>query len=86
MRGMNISDHKLGNNSILKDIEFVAGKMTIILRDGNSFQISLSKYPKLASANISELQQWEVSAAGKGIYWSEIDEDLSISGLIRDAN
>jgi hypothetical protein len=86
MPGMNISNHKVSANSIIQNIEFVAGKMTLLLRDGKSFQIPLAKHPKLASASILELNDWQISAAGKGVYWPQIDEDLSIAGLLRDIN
>ena len=50
-----------------------------------SFKIkSISKV--LAQATISQLQNYEISPSGYGIHWPELDEDLSIDGLIGKKN
>jgi len=44
----------------------------------------LSWFPKLANASPQEARQvWEAAAAGLGIHWPIVDEDLSIEGLLR---
>ncbi|MBF0352924.1 MAG: DUF2442 domain-containing protein [SAR324 cluster bacterium] len=40
----------------------------------------------MMSAQENQLQIFEIDVDGIGIYWPLIDEDLSISGLLRSAN
>ncbi|HEV2200426.1 MAG TPA: DUF2442 domain-containing protein [Bryobacteraceae bacterium] len=39
----------------------------------------------LAEATPEQLKHWERSGAGYGIYWPDLDEDLSTEGLLRGA-
>ncbi|MEI9930941.1 MAG: DUF2442 domain-containing protein [Rhizomicrobium sp.] len=43
----------------------------------------LDWFPKLMSASPQKCSVWEVSAAGHGIHWPLLDEDLSVDGLLR---
>jgi len=40
--------------------------------------------PKLAQAREAERLDAQLSPGGYGIHWPALDEDLSVSGLIRD--
>ncbi|MCA9825732.1 MAG: DUF2442 domain-containing protein [Dehalococcoidia bacterium] len=53
--------------------------------DGRRLSVPLSWYPRLAQATSAERANWEFSAAGFGIHWPELDEDLSAEGLLRGA-
>lgn len=41
--------------------------------------------PRLARATQAQRLRAELSPGGYGIHWPEIDEDLSVSGLVRTA-
>jgi hypothetical protein len=41
--------------------------------------------PRLFHATAEQRNNWKVSAAGFGIHWPDIDEDLSSEGLLRGA-
>ena len=58
--------------------------MTMLLRvDGKEYEIDITKHSeRLARAKPEQRQNFEVSPAGYGIHWPEVDEDLSIDGLI----
>lgn len=60
---------------------------TLILRaDGGVYRVSVSGIsPRLARASDAARQHYEVSPSGYGLHWPEVDEDLSVDGLIRDA-
>ena len=45
----------------------------------------LAWYPRLLHATSQERVNWEIAGAGYGIYWPDIDEDLSVEGLLRGA-
>jgi len=52
--------------------------------DGKPYEIDLRKHSKrLAESPLSIKSNFEISPSGYGIHWPEIDEDLSIDGLIK---
>ncbi len=51
--------------------------------DGCAYTINLAEHSrKLVSASAQQKRRFEVSPSGYGIHWPELDEDLSIDGLI----
>lgn len=65
------------------DVEVSDTTLSVSLRDGRKISIPLSWFPRLAQASREDRAVWEPSAAGHGIHWPKIDEDLSIEGLLR---
>lgn len=52
--------------------------------DGTRYEFSLAEVsPRLAAASHAARSRFEVSPAGYGVHWPEVDEDLSIDGLLR---
>ena len=69
----------------VESIEF-DGSVMILRVDGESHRIDLpSVSPLLAGAPETARRSFKVSPAGYGIHWPELDEDLSIDGLIKAA-
>ena len=58
-------------------------ELEVRLKDGRTVKAPLHWFPRLASASAEARRTWEPSAAGLGIHWPLIDEDLSIEGLLR---
>ena len=51
--------------------------------DGKKHQIDISQISKLlSSASQDQKNNLEISPSGYGIHWPDIDEDLSIDGLL----
>ena len=51
--------------------------------DGKEYEFDLAKHSeRLAKATQAERENVEVSPSGYGLHWPEVDEDLSIDGLI----
>ena len=67
------------------DVEVTDTRLEIRLRDGRTVSAPLSWFPRLAEAPQQARARWETSAAGLGIHWPDIDEDLSTEGLLRGA-
>jgi hypothetical protein len=59
--------------------------MLIILNTKAVLRQQLSAYGRLKGLNKTELQQFEITGGGTGIYWPTADEDLSLKGFLRDA-
>jgi hypothetical protein len=65
------------------NVRVTDSSLSVELRDGREISAPLSWFPRLAAASTRERDAWELSAAGHGIHWPLIDEDLSIEGLLQ---
>ena len=52
------------------------------LSDGRTISVPLDWYPRLAHATPRERGTWELIGGGEGIHWPDLDEDISIEGLL----
>ena len=52
------------------------------LVDGRTVSAPLVWFPRLSHATKKQLDNWELLGDGEGIHWPDIDEDLSIIGLL----
>jgi len=51
--------------------------------DGKHYQIDITgESERLRNATQKQRENFEISPAGYGIHWPDVDEDLSIDGLI----
>jgi hypothetical protein len=69
----------------VRDVRMSTDTLTVSLMDGRTIQVPLAWYPRLVDARPEQRERWEKSAAGYGIHWPELDEDLSTEGLLRGA-
>ena len=69
----------------VKNVRCTRDMLVVDLTDGRSLSVPLTWYPKLQSATPEQRNNWQVSGAGYGIHWPDLDEDLSVEGLIRGA-
>ena len=67
------------------DVQIVSfsGALMRLNVDGKTYEINLvDKSDRLARALQEQRENVEVSPTGYGLHWPEVDEDLSIDGLI----
>ena len=57
-------------------------RLTVDLVDGRTLSVPVTWYPRLAHGTASERQNWSVIGRGEGIHWSDLDEDVSVEGLL----
>lgn len=69
----------------VKDVRLDADTLTVDLRDGRAISVPLAWYPRLLNATPEQRARWQIAGGGFGIYWPDIDEDLSTDGLLRGA-
>ncbi len=67
------------------DVRFEAERLIVDLMDGRTIAVPLAWYPRLLDATEDQRAVWERAGAGYGIHWPQIDEDLSVEGLLRGA-
>ncbi len=70
----------------VKAVRFDADSIHVDLMDGRTISAPLAWYPRPRQATPEQLQRWETCAAGYGIHWPELDEDISTEGLLRGAS
>ncbi len=56
--------------------------LSVDLSDGRSIFVPLGWYPRLEHATPKERERWRLIGNGHGIHWGDIDEDISVEGLI----
>ncbi len=56
--------------------------LKVDLLDGRTITVPVSWFPALSNATQAQRENWEILGDGEGIHWPDIDEDLSVSGLL----
>lgn len=67
------------------DVRCDDASVIVDLADGRTISAPLAWYPRLFDARPAQRAVWRRCAGGYGIHWPEIDEDLSVEGLLRGA-
>lgn len=52
------------------------------LSDGRQISVPLEWFPRLRDATPAQRQGWRLIGRGVGIHWEDIDEDISVEGLL----
>ncbi len=63
-------------------IWFDADNLWLELVDGRQLSVPLAYFPRLLHASQEQREHYEVSGGGTGLHWEEIDEDVSVAGLL----
>jgi hypothetical protein len=69
-----------GMNTSAKSVRFDDNSMWVELSDGRTLGIPLAWFPRLLHAQPEQRQKFDLSV--NGIHWDELDEDISIAGLL----
>ena len=56
--------------------------LSVKLNDGRTVSIPVNQYPRLAYATKRERDNWRIIGQGHGIHWEDVDEDISVDGLL----
>ena len=64
------------------DVWFSSDMLHVRLEDGREISTPLEWFPKLRDASEEERLKWRFIGKGIGIHWDNLDEDISIKGLL----
>ena len=64
-------------------IRFDADRMHVQLSDGREIIVPLEWFPSLRNATDEQRNKWQLIGKGVGIHWEDLDEDISVAGLLR---
>ena len=56
--------------------------LAVDLEDGRTIAVPIGWFPRLACGTPPERANFQISGAGYGIHWPDLDEDIGIEGLI----
>ena len=56
--------------------------LSVDLSDGRSISVPIAWFPRLLHSTEQERNNWRLIGRGQGIHWEDLDEDISIEGLI----
>lgn len=69
-------------NTLAKSLRFDESMMWVSLADGRQIGIPLAYFPRLLRATQEQRSAYVISGGGAGIHWDELDEDISVAGLL----
>jgi hypothetical protein len=61
---------------------FDENNLWVGLRDGRQLSIPLAYFPRLLKATSEQRSRYVISGGGVGLHWEELDEDISVAGLL----
>jgi len=56
--------------------------LSVDLNDGRTISVPLAWFPRLLHAPPQERKNWRLIGKGQGIHWADLDEDISVEGLL----
>lgn len=56
--------------------------LVVELIDGRTITVPVTWYPRLAHGSQAERAHWRLIGEGEGIHWPDLDEDISVEGLL----
>lgn len=70
------------NEPLAMHVEVTDDELRVSLADGRRVFAPLVWYPRLLHATQGQRQNWKLIGDGQGVHWPDIDEDLSVAGVL----
>jgi hypothetical protein len=68
--------------ALAKSVEFDEDAMRVVFSDGRVLSVPLIWFPTLLDATPEQRSHYEIGGGGVSLHWPDLDEDLSIAGLL----
>jgi len=72
--------------ALAKSVSFDGEMMHVSLTDGRFISVPISWFPSLREATPDQRAKYEIGGGGTSLHWPELDEDLSVAGLMAGAD
>lgn len=66
----------------IRNIKVTADTITAYLFDGRIVSVPLAWSWRLSEATPAQRAKWRIIGDGQGIHWPDVDEDISIEGML----
>ena len=63
-------------------VELTESMLKVVLDDGRELAVPIEWFPRLRDATAERRANWRFIGRGEGVHWPDIDEDISIMGLL----
>ena len=70
------------NEPLAIELEVTDAELIVWLADGRKLSVPIAWYPRLANATPEQRRNWEIIGPGVGFHWPDVDEDLSVEGML----
>lgn len=64
------------------DVVVTADTLNVVLADGREISAPIGWFPSLMDATDEQRRNWRLIGGGIGIRWEDLDEDISVAGLL----
>lgn len=72
--------------ALAKSVAFDEDMMHVLLTDGRRISVPITWFPLLLKASPEQRTKCEIGGGGASLHWPELDEDLSVGGLMAGAD
>ena len=72
--------------ALAKTVKFRDEMMEVYLTDGRIISVPIIWFPLLHEATAEQRERYEIGGGGLSLHWPEIDEDISVAGLLAGAD
>lgn len=79
---MSISAQKIEEEVRAVQVFFTEDQICVVLADGREVRTPIAFYTTLQNATETQRNNFTLIGLGTGVHWPEIDEDLSIEGIV----
>lgn len=79
---MSTSPNDLTHPPLAQNVSVTDEALIVDLLDGRTVTVPLAWYPRLLHGTAEERARWRIIGRGEGIHWADLDEDISVVGLL----
>ena len=72
--------------ALARGVKFDSDLMQVYLSDGRIVSVPLIWFPLLYDATPAQREKFQIDGGGLSLHWPEIDEDISVAGLLAGAD
>jgi hypothetical protein len=73
-------------SALAMSVTFDEEMMHVSLADGRLISVPIIWFPLLHQATLEQRSKFEIGGGGTSLHWPELDEDLSVAGLMAGAD
>ncbi|MGD0094814.1 MAG: DUF2442 domain-containing protein [Planctomycetota bacterium] len=72
----------LEHDTLAKEVTLTRDALVVNLNDGRRLSAPIVWFPRLLNGTRAERSNFELIGEGVGIHWPDLDEDISVEGLL----
>ncbi len=72
--------------ALAKSVNFDEEMLHVLLTDGRRLSVPIVWFPLLLKASPEQRTKYEIGGGGTSLHWPELDEDLTVAGLMAGAD